>query len=113
MRPQACLQHLSPELLTLVISSISTPDPYDFADSEYRHSLLSLTVTCRALSEPALNRLWEKLPSFAPLVYTLPRDLWTLERLGTREKSPKDLVSRAYDHTRTFRNLRIETREGH
>ena len=39
----------------------------------------SLARTCRALSEPALNWLWKTLPNIAPLVYTLPREFWTVE----------------------------------
>ena len=35
-------------------------------------------VTCRSLSEAAIDRLWAKLPSLVPLIYTLPRDLWTV-----------------------------------
>ncbi|KAI0349588.1 hypothetical protein OH77DRAFT_1525540 [Trametes cingulata] len=40
-------------------------------------TLLALSVTCRALSKPALDLMWQKLPSLIPLLRTLPCDLWT------------------------------------
>ena len=84
------LQYLSPDLLALIVSFI--PGPYDFTDPEYRNTLFSLTTICRELSDTALNKLWARLPSFIPLVYTLPRDLWTSDNRGPRERS-KELVS--------------------
>ncbi|KII83691.1 hypothetical protein PLICRDRAFT_32701 [Plicaturopsis crispa FD-325 SS-3] len=35
-----------------------------------------LARTCHALRDPALDALWHTLPSLAPLVRTLPADLW-------------------------------------
>ncbi|EMD37697.1 hypothetical protein CERSUDRAFT_114336, partial [Gelatoporia subvermispora B] len=39
-------------------------------------SLAVMARTCRALSEPALDVLWEKLGSFADLVRCFPRETW-------------------------------------
>ena len=39
-------------------------------------ALLSLARTSRLLHEPAVGSIWKRLPSIAPLIYTLPDDLW-------------------------------------
>ncbi|KAI0714598.1 hypothetical protein C8Q76DRAFT_727326 [Earliella scabrosa] len=40
------------------------------------NSLTQLAATCQALSNPALEFLWNSLDSFATLIYTLPSDAW-------------------------------------
>ena len=41
-------------------------------------TVFSLTRTSRALHEHAADALRETVPSFGILVYTLPRDIWSL-----------------------------------
>lgn len=42
------------------------------------HDLVSFALTCRSFSEPALNTLWYRIRSLAPLLTsTLPKDLCT------------------------------------
>ena len=85
LRDNVRLPQLSPEILRHVVSFI--PVPHEQQDSlDFRRTLMSLTVTCRVLSEAALNRLWAKLPNILPLIYTLPRDLWTVPEGVRREK---------------------------
>ncbi|PIL28765.1 hypothetical protein GSI_08809 [Ganoderma sinense ZZ0214-1] len=45
-------------------------------------TVLSLARTSRALHEHAADTLWNTIPSFGVLVYTLPRDIWSYETLG-------------------------------
>ncbi|KAI0641478.1 hypothetical protein C8Q79DRAFT_929967 [Trametes meyenii] len=41
----------------------------------YSTSVAPMSTTCRVLSEPALNILWEELTTILPLLHTLPPDL--------------------------------------
>ncbi|KAF6751097.1 hypothetical protein DFP72DRAFT_908467 [Ephemerocybe angulata] len=68
-----CLQ--APEVLQLICQQLS---------NEYfgRRYLLAAALSCRALLEPALDMLWYSLPSFKPIVTTLPSDLWKVEKEG-------------------------------
>ena len=59
--------------------------PNDNAES--RRALLSLSTTCKSLSNAALNQIWYRLPSLVPLLYTMPSDLWTSTIL---DQSPND-----------------------
>ncbi|OSC97207.1 hypothetical protein PYCCODRAFT_1472010 [Trametes coccinea BRFM310] len=43
------------------------------------NSLLVLARTSRAFHEHALNAIWETIPNYSVLVYTLPRDAWSEE----------------------------------
>ncbi|KAI1786374.1 hypothetical protein LXA43DRAFT_1110108 [Ganoderma leucocontextum] len=54
------------------------------SDDDYvgLHAVLSLARTSRVLHEYAANALWETIPSFGILVYTLPQDIWSSEPLG-------------------------------
>ncbi|KIJ65487.1 hypothetical protein HYDPIDRAFT_110584 [Hydnomerulius pinastri MD-312] len=45
---------------------------------EPRKTLASLARTCSAFQGPALDVLWEELPTMEPLIRCLPNDLWTL-----------------------------------
>ena len=46
-----------------------------------RKSAFHLALASRAFLEPALDRIWHELDSFAPLVSCLPEDLVTAERV--------------------------------
>ncbi|KAI0712248.1 hypothetical protein C8Q76DRAFT_693902 [Earliella scabrosa] len=114
------LSQLSPEILRHIVEFIPVPherqDYFDFKENAtLRHTLMSLTVTCRVLSEAALNRLWAKLPNILPLIYTLPRGLWTVPEGVRREKGRAEMMSEkeyvTYELSlRTPRELRF-TRE--
>lgn len=56
----------------------ASPDATDARRSatEGLKTLVALALSCRALSEPALDLIWSTLPSLVPLVRTLPSDLW-------------------------------------
>lgn len=46
------------------------------------HTVLSLTRTSRVLHEHAADAIWDTIPGFGLLVYTLPLELWTCRRVG-------------------------------
>lgn len=48
-----------------------------------RRDALALATTCRAFKEPALDILWEELPSLAPLVRCLP-GASSMDSIGVR-----------------------------
>ncbi|KII86214.1 hypothetical protein PLICRDRAFT_177793 [Plicaturopsis crispa FD-325 SS-3] len=50
-----------------------------------RRALARLAQTCRAFRDPALDILWCILPSFGPLVCTLPADLWEQQEVDADE----------------------------
>ncbi|KAF6751674.1 hypothetical protein DFP72DRAFT_472458 [Ephemerocybe angulata] len=66
-----CLR--TPELLQLICNQVPNNT------SEDRQRLLAVALSCRALLEPALDRLWYKMTSFKALMTTLPNDLWSRE----------------------------------
>ncbi|KAF5313412.1 hypothetical protein D9611_008515 [Ephemerocybe angulata] len=68
-----CLQ--APEILQLICDQL----PCEYRD---RKDVLAVALSCRALLEPALNRLWYTLPSFKPIMTTLPAGLWNVEKKG-------------------------------
>ncbi|KAF5313411.1 hypothetical protein D9611_008514 [Ephemerocybe angulata] len=70
-----CLQ--APEILQLICSQLPNDRPSD------RQRLLAVALSCRALLEPALDRLWLKIPSFRPIMATLPTELWKVDKKGT------------------------------
>ena len=43
-------------------------------------AVLALTRTSRVVHEHALNVLWDTLPGYGCLVFTLPSDAWTMEK---------------------------------
>ncbi|TFK32392.1 hypothetical protein BDQ12DRAFT_692517 [Crucibulum laeve] len=62
-----------------------------------RASVATLAATCQAFHSPALDVLWEALPSLAPLIRCLPSDAWKVEKLRQhrtitleRQTSPED-----------------------
>ncbi|KAI0372275.1 hypothetical protein BV20DRAFT_109785 [Pilatotrama ljubarskyi] len=63
-------------MIPAIVSNIVLNIPLSSRDFDYK-TLLALSVTCRALSRPALDQIWHTLPSLIPLVRTLPCDLWT------------------------------------
>jgi hypothetical protein len=72
---------LIPEIVTQVCFNLFDPktreDPwYEGIDVEYPGTLAALAVTCKVLYEPALDVLWSSLASVAPLLLTMPPDLW-------------------------------------
>ncbi|KAF6751689.1 hypothetical protein DFP72DRAFT_906850 [Ephemerocybe angulata] len=91
-----CLQ--APEILHLICNELPNSNLDD------RQRLLAVALSCRALLEPGLDRLWHTIRSFQPLMTMLPLDLFKLEKkpnLGTsgfyllvnlrREIVPSDL----------------------
>ncbi|KAF6751096.1 hypothetical protein DFP72DRAFT_908466 [Ephemerocybe angulata] len=67
-----CFQ--APEILQLICAQL----PIDRTSDRQR--LLAFALSCKAILEPALDRLWFKIPSFRPIMTTLPADLWKAER---------------------------------
>ncbi|KAI9069095.1 hypothetical protein FKP32DRAFT_91005 [Trametes sanguinea] len=62
----ANITSLSHELITRIATHLTT---------SRHHGLLSFVLTCRLISEPALDALWYKLCDITPLMLTLPPDL--------------------------------------
>lgn len=58
---------LVPDLFHCVLECLVTPLPQR-PSKEERRILSVLARTCRAFSEPSLNRLWRRLNSLLPLV---------------------------------------------
>ncbi|OJT09910.1 hypothetical protein TRAPUB_13653 [Trametes pubescens] len=75
----SALQRLPPEALTMICSLLLPPDRAE--DYGYTYTglaaLLALAATSRLFHEHALNVIWNTLPGYSMLVYTLPRDAWT------------------------------------
>ncbi|KAF6751107.1 hypothetical protein DFP72DRAFT_498877 [Ephemerocybe angulata] len=67
-----CLQ--APEILQLICDQLPNGRNSD------RQRLLAVALSCRALLEPALDRLWHTIYSIKPMTSILPGDLWTKER---------------------------------
>ena len=57
-----------------------------------RTTLLSLSVSCLAISDSALNALWYNIPSIVPLIRCMPDDLW--EEFETASYDSNDLPLR-------------------
>ncbi|KAL0961253.1 hypothetical protein HGRIS_006215 [Hohenbuehelia grisea] len=69
------------EIVHNVVNNIS---PYMNQDCDAIVDLASVAnfaLTCRAFTEPALDRLWYELPSLRPLLQLLPEDSWELIRV--------------------------------
>lgn len=65
---------LTAEILVSICSSLLHDE-----DKEGLRALVSLARTCRRLQGHSLDLLWHSLPTLAPLILTMPRDLWKLE----------------------------------
>ena len=64
-----------------------------------RRILSRLARTCKALSEPTLNRLWQELDSFVPLLGLFPSNLLRKPRrpgLGLVNKFAVGLISNPF-----------------
>lgn len=44
----------------------------DVCGASYRHTLFNAAMTCKALHEPAVDLLWNHLPSVMPLMNLIP-----------------------------------------
>lgn len=74
---QPTILTLSQEVLLRICYWIIPPPRFD-ASEEFQampRALVALALSCRTLSEAALDVLWYALESPWPLLYTLPRDL--------------------------------------
>ncbi|KAJ3522702.1 hypothetical protein NMY22_g11776 [Coprinellus aureogranulatus] len=78
-RMNRCLQ--APEILRLICDELPVEQPLQ------RQRVLAVALSCRALLEPALDRLWRKVDTFRFLQSTLPPDLWKLETLSFRKQN--------------------------
>ncbi|KAJ3534618.1 hypothetical protein NMY22_g6850 [Coprinellus aureogranulatus] len=65
----------------------SAPAVLAFLQPLQRQRVLAVALSCRALLEPALDRLWRKVDTFRFLQSTLPPDLWKLETLSFRKQN--------------------------
>ncbi|KAL0961289.1 hypothetical protein HGRIS_006249 [Hohenbuehelia grisea] len=81
-----CLR--SREILQIIVQNIPTGQVYNsFLDttpgSEANHvglaTLASMAQTCRAFTEPAVDKLWRELPGVEPLILLLPANSWTFQ----------------------------------
>ncbi len=82
--------------------------------SAVSRDLAALALTCRSLSEPALDTLWHSIRSLAPLLRTLPEDLCIvapfvydsvdgrLPRAGSQFVSATLLLACMDSHAETF-----------
>ncbi|KAH9856790.1 hypothetical protein C2E23DRAFT_749878 [Lenzites betulinus] len=81
------LRRLPPETLGIICDTLFTDDqPSGFRPG--LDALLFLARTSRAFHDHALNTIWEYLPGYAPLVYTLPKDAWTAEVIEAEDTWP-------------------------
>ncbi|PCH35683.1 hypothetical protein WOLCODRAFT_166413 [Wolfiporia cocos MD-104 SS10] len=75
--PFICLQIT--EILENVIDLAMLGDSFRRTTAkEDRHTVLAIALTCRTFHEPALDRLWRTLFTFARLIRTLPQDSWAV-----------------------------------
>ncbi|KAF5313413.1 hypothetical protein D9611_008516 [Ephemerocybe angulata] len=79
-----CLQ--IPEILQLICNQL----PYN--RSSERQTLLAVALSCRALLEPGLDRLWYRIQFFKPILTILPSDLWKIEKKVGQKKETKFTV---------------------
>ncbi|PIL22650.1 hypothetical protein GSI_15342 [Ganoderma sinense ZZ0214-1] len=91
MSAVAGLNELPPEVLRIICDLLFRDPPEQIGQGwPYKQSyvgltaILALTRTSRILHEHALNVLWDTLPGYGCLVFTLPSDAWTIE-----DKSPR------------------------
>lgn len=75
----SALQRLPQEALAIICDFLLPPDRGE--DYGYTYTglttLLALASTSRLFHEHALNTVWNTLPCYSLLIYTLPRDAWT------------------------------------
>ncbi|TEB25506.1 hypothetical protein FA13DRAFT_1817386 [Coprinellus micaceus] len=83
-----CLQ--APEILRLIC------DELPVVRREQRQTALALALSCRALLEPALDRLWYNVNTFEIFRCMLPSDVWKLETIRIKHKDRKDKDNYVY-----------------
>ncbi|KAJ3576833.1 hypothetical protein NP233_g174 [Leucocoprinus birnbaumii] len=71
-----CLQ--IPELFQIVSENLRGKG-FPFEDREGRSCLAVLARACRGWTSAALDSLWFEIHSLAPLIQTMPRDLWLVQ----------------------------------
>ncbi|KAF9484314.1 hypothetical protein BDN70DRAFT_989764 [Pholiota conissans] len=86
-----CL-HLD-EILGLIFDHI-TISTYETKNALDGPTLLAFLKTCRSISVPAAARLWRSLPSFAPLLLTMPENLVEIEEHGEQPFTPRTVTFR-------------------
>ncbi|KAI1790170.1 hypothetical protein LXA43DRAFT_1182723 [Ganoderma leucocontextum] len=88
MTTKSHFQALPPNLIAYIVSFLNPLEETccHRGRSNDRRGLLSLTATCKSLSAPALDRLWEQIPNLVPLVCSMPSNLWTLEELPSSSR---------------------------
>ncbi|KAF8173840.1 hypothetical protein K438DRAFT_1850115 [Mycena galopus ATCC 62051] len=76
----ACLQALQ---ITEIVRMIcdETSSHWLYSRLEYK-TLLSLAITCKIFSEPALNLIWREQTSLVPLVKCMPETVWKERQVG-------------------------------
>lgn len=75
--PWLRLTALPPEIILHICRLLHEPEAWDAL--QIQPHLAALALTCRCLSKPALDVLWDTIGSLVPLVaYTLPKDLCTI-----------------------------------
>ena len=80
------------EIGEIVIGIVEVCQPektgrYTAHDKEGLRTLCSLARTCRSLERYALDALWYRQHSLAPLVKCLPDDLWVLDDAQASRRS--------------------------
>ncbi|KAI9058490.1 hypothetical protein FKP32DRAFT_1742248, partial [Trametes sanguinea] len=76
---------LPPEVLRNICKQLYPTTSQD--DGKGGNTLLILARTSRAFHEHALNAIWETIPDYGPLVYTLPGDAWAVGESPPEDKS--------------------------
>lgn len=86
MSDESSPQSASPRDLVLSNYDLILSIFFSLAQADYqlkRKFLLDLATVCKAFKEPALDILWEELPSYMPIIKLLP-DLHRLENTYVR-----------------------------
>ncbi|KAL0961254.1 hypothetical protein HGRIS_006216 [Hohenbuehelia grisea] len=79
------------------------PDPNAIVDLA---SVANFALTCRAFTEPALDRLWYELPGLCPLLQLFPEDCWELQRAELLIEARRPSRNSAFGPTFVFRFTR-------
>ncbi|OJT09908.1 hypothetical protein TRAPUB_13651 [Trametes pubescens] len=75
----SALYRLPREALQMICDSLLQPEPVLAHKSKGFATLLAVAITSRFFHEHALNAIWNTLPGYSMLLYTLPRDAWIAE----------------------------------
>lgn len=99
-----CLK--APELLSNIFYHLAEPGPVDVLPEHALFPTISpenatffagLARTCKAFSEPALDRLWHSQANFTPLLKTLPPGVVHEDKNGILVRSFFFLLARVVD----------------